>query len=128
MAKLTVQHELELTSIRSIYQEKWKQGLVSTFFNLPQILLGMSLWTPFLLIDGVCLLDNLVMRRLGFGLFGDCVFVFPDKGVPVMFLAFGNLHKRRDRTIQRVGNGTEQFGFAFLDQIVSADDLHAGFE
>jgi hypothetical protein len=42
--------------------------------------------------------------------------LFLHRESPVMLLAFGNLHKRRDRTIQRVGDGAEQFGFAFLDQ------------
>lgn len=45
-----------------------------------------------------------------------------------LLLAFGNLDKRRDRTIQRVGDGAEQFGFTFLDQAVRTDDLHVGFD
>ena len=40
---------------------------------------------------------------------------------------FGSLHKRRDRTIQRVGDGAEPFSFVSLDQAVCTDDLHAGF-
>jgi hypothetical protein len=38
------------------------------------------------------------------------------------------LHKRRDRTIQRAGDGAEEFGFAFLDQAVRPDDMHTGFD
>ena len=45
-------------------------------FGLQPILLRMSLWTPFLLIDGVCLLRDLVTRRLGFGLIFGCAFVY----------------------------------------------------
>jgi len=43
-------------------------------------------------------------------------------------LAFGNLQKRRDRTSQRLGDGAEQFGFAFLDPAVRIDNMHAGFD
>jgi hypothetical protein len=48
--------------------------------------------------------------------------------VILQLLAFGNLHKGWDRTIQRLGDGAKQFGFAFLDQTVRTDDLHADFD
>jgi hypothetical protein len=47
------------------------------------------------------------MRRLGFGLIFECVFVFLHSASPVMLLAFRNLYKRRDWTIQCVGDGAE---------------------
>src|ERR1041385_2890719 len=36
--------------------------------------------------------------------------------------------KRRDRAIQRVGDGTQQLRFAFLDDVVGSDRLGAGIE
>ena len=54
-------------------------------FGLQPILLGMSLRTAFLLIDGVSLLGQLVMRRLGFGLIFGCVVVFFHRKSPVVF-------------------------------------------
>ncbi len=38
------------------------------------------------------------------------------------------LRKGRDRTIERIGDGAEQFRFAFLDDAISRDRLGAGVE
>ena len=61
-------------------------GVLQLSFRLQPILLGMSLRTTFLQIDGVCLLGHLVLRRLSFGFILGCVFVFLHGESPVMFM------------------------------------------
>ena len=36
--------------------------------------------------------------------------------------------KRRDRTIERFGHAAQNFGLAFLNHSISADNAHAGFQ
>jgi len=43
-------------------------------------------------------------------------------------LGIGNLHKRRNRTIECVSDGAKQLDFPFLDQSIRTDDLHTRFE
>ena len=46
---------------------------------------------------------------------------------PLRWQNYSVWHKRRHRAIQRVGNGAEQFGFAFLNHAIGADGVDAGF-